>query len=52
VSGAVAPFIGVALIEKYDSTLPVSLYCLALVIPALIAAFLAPETRHTDLNDS
>lgn len=50
-SGAIAPFIGVALIEKYGSTLPVSLYCLALVIPALIAAFLVRETRHTDLND-
>ncbi|HEV2572056.1 MAG TPA: MFS transporter [Beijerinckiaceae bacterium] len=51
-SGAIAPFIGVALVEKYGSTLPISLYCLVLVVPALIAAFLARETLHTDLNAS
>lgn len=49
-AGAIAPFIGVALVERYGSTLPISLYCLALALPALIAAYLAKETVGVDLN--
>lgn len=49
-SGAIAPFIGVALIEKYGSTLPISFFCLAFAIPALVAIWLAEETLDVNLD--
>jgi len=49
VSGGVAPLIGVALLNAYGSTVPVSLYALGMVLPALIALLRARETRGIDL---
>jgi MFS family permease len=51
VSGAVAPLIGVALLNAYGSTLPVSLYAAAMTGPGLVCLGLAPETAGTDLSD-
>jgi MFS family permease len=48
--GALAPIIGVALLNRYEATLPVSLYALAMALPALAAVALVAETRGTDLS--
>ncbi len=48
-SGAVAPLIGIALLNAYGSTLPVSLYAAAMTGPGLVCLGLAPETRGADL---
>ncbi|HEY0778201.1 MAG TPA: MFS transporter [Gemmatirosa sp.] len=43
-SGAVAPIVGVALLARYGSTVPVSLYAALMTVPALVALARAPET--------
>lgn len=48
-TGALAPIIGVALLNTYRSTLPVSLYAAAMVAPGLAALGLGHETRGVDL---
>jgi MFS family permease len=48
--GAFAPIIGVSLLSKYDSTFPVSLYALAMALPALLGVLLVRETRGADLS--
>ena len=47
--GALAPIIGVALLTRYGSTTPVSVYALAMTLPAIVAMILAPESKGTDL---
>ena len=44
-SGALAPVVGVALLERYGSTVPVSCYAALMTVPALVALWRAPETR-------
>jgi MFS family permease len=44
-SGAVAPLIGIALLERYGSTLPVSIYAASMALLALGALAAARETR-------
>lgn len=48
-TGALAPLIGVALLDRYGSTLPVSLYAAAMTAPGLIALGLVGETRGREL---
>jgi MFS family permease len=48
-TGALAPLIGVALLDRYGSTVPVSLYAAAMTVPALVALALSPETRGRSL---
>jgi MFS family permease len=48
-SGAVAPLIGVALLNAYGSTVPVSIYAMAMAVPALIVLRASRETRGIDL---
>lgn len=48
--GALAPIIGVALLNRYDATLPVSLYALAMALPALVGVLLVRETKGSDLS--
>jgi hypothetical protein len=48
--GAVAPIIGVALLNRYDATFPVSLYALAMALPALVGVLLVRETKGSDLS--
>ena len=49
ISGGVAPLIGVALLNAFGSTIPVSLYAAAMAVPALLALRSARETRGVDL---
>ncbi len=48
-SGAVAPLIGVALLERYGSTVPVSIYAAAMAVPAVVCLAVSRETRGVDL---
>jgi MFS family permease len=49
-TGALAPLIGVALLDRYGSTLPVSLYAAAMTAPALVVLGFSAETRGRDLS--
>ncbi len=49
-SGAVAPIVGVALLARYGSTVPVSAYAALMTVPALVALARAPETRGRALD--
>ena len=49
-SGAVAPIVGVALLARYGSTVPVSVYAALMTVPALVALARAPETRGRALD--
>jgi len=49
-AGAVAPIIGVALLNVYGSTVPVSLYAAAMTGPALVCIGMVRETRGEDLS--
>ena len=49
-SGAVAPIIGVALLERFGSTVPVSIYAAAMAVPAVVAVLASAETRGRDLR--
>jgi metabolite-proton symporter len=49
-AGAVAPLIAVWLLAEWGSTLPVSLYLLAMCVITVIAVLLARETRGTSLD--
>jgi MFS family permease len=48
-TGALAPLIGVALLNRYGSTVPVSLYAAAMTMPGLLMLSIAGETRGRDL---
>jgi len=50
ISGAVAPLIGVALLNAYGSTLPVSIYAMAMTAPGLVSLGMCEETRGRDLT--
>lgn len=49
-AGALAPIIGVKLLEAFGSTVPVSIYAAAMMVPALVCIWRAPETRGADLG--
>ena len=49
VTGAIAPLVGVALLNTYGSTIPISLYAAAMTLPGLVALGVATETRGRDL---
>ena len=49
-SGAVAPIVGVALLARYGSPLPVSCYAALMTVPALVALARARETRGCVLD--
>jgi MFS family permease len=50
ISGSVAPAIGVALLARFGSTVPVSLYAVAMALPALACVLLHGETSGVDLD--
>ncbi|GHH72448.1 MFS transporter [Streptomyces sulfonofaciens] len=50
-AGAPAPLIATALLDRYGSSTPVSLYVIAAAVLTLIAVGVAKETRHRDLAD-
>jgi MFS family permease len=51
-AGAVAPLIAVALLNAWDSTLPVSIYLLAMCLLTVVAVLVARETRGKELEPS
>jgi metabolite-proton symporter len=48
--GALAPIISVALLERYDTSLAVSLYVVAVLAVTTVCVVVAPETSRTDLH--
>ncbi|MCT2585716.1 MFS transporter [Actinophytocola gossypii] len=50
-AGGVAPLIAVALLDAWDSTLPVSLYLASMCLLTVVAVVLAKETRGSTLED-
>lgn len=50
-AGAIAPLVAVALLNAFDSTLPVSLYLLAMCLLTVIAVVAAKETRGESLEE-
>ncbi len=51
-AGAVAPLIAVALFEAYHSTVPVSVYVVAMCLLSLVALLAARETRGASLHET
>ncbi len=51
IGGALAPIISVALLDRFDSSVPVSVYAVAMLIVTLTCVLLAPETSRLDLRD-
>jgi MFS family permease len=49
--GALAPIISVALLERYDTSMAVSIYVIAMLAITLLSVFVAPETSRVDLHD-
>ncbi len=49
--GALAPIISVALLDRYDTSLVVSLYVVAVLALTSVCVLLAPETSRIDLHD-
>jgi metabolite-proton symporter len=50
--GAVAPIISVALLDRFDTSVLVSVYALIMLGITIICVFLAPETSKVDLHAS
>jgi metabolite-proton symporter len=48
--GALAPIISVALIDRYDTSVAVSLYVVAVLVLTTVCVLLAPETARIDLD--
>jgi MFS family permease len=49
-AGAVAPLIAVALLDAWDSTVPVSIYLVAMCAISVVAVLAAKETRGSSLD--
>ncbi|WP_459706617.1 MFS transporter [Actinophytocola sp. KF-1] len=50
-AGALAPLIAVALLDAWDSTLPVSLYLVAMCLITVVAVLVAKETKGAELEE-
>ena len=48
--GALAPVISVALLDRYDTSLVVSLYVVAMLVITIVCVLAAPETSKIDLH--
>jgi hypothetical protein len=48
--GALAPIISVALLDRFDTSVVVSVYAVAMLVVTIICVFVAPETSKTDLH--
>jgi hypothetical protein len=48
--GAVAPLISVALLDRYDTSLVVSVYVVAMLALSAVCVLAAPETSREDLH--
>jgi fucose permease len=50
IGGALAPIISVALLDRYDTSIAVSIYAVAMLLVTIICVLLAPETSKIDLH--
>jgi metabolite-proton symporter len=50
IGGALAPIISVALLDRYGTSIAVSLYAVAMLLITIICVLLAPETSKIDLH--
>ena len=50
VGGALAPIISVALLDRFDTSVAVSVYVVAMLLVTIICVLLAPETSQIDLH--
>ena len=50
IGGALAPSISVALLERFDSSIAVSVYAVTMLLVNIICVLLAPETSKIDLH--
>jgi len=50
IGGALAPIIAVALLDRFDSWVPVSVYVVAVLVVTVVCVLIAPETSKTDLH--
>src|SRR3712207_4082389 len=50
IGGALAPIISTALLDRFDTSLAVSLYVVAVLVITTVCVFLAPETSQIDLH--
>ena len=50
VGGALAPIISVALLDRFDTSVAVSVYAGAMLLVTIVSVFFAPETSKTDLH--
>jgi metabolite-proton symporter len=48
--GALAPIISVALLDRFDTSVVVSVYAVAMLLVTIICVFIAPETSKIDLT--
>jgi metabolite-proton symporter len=48
--GALAPIISVALLDRYDTWIAVSVYAVAMLLITIVCVLLAPETSKLDLH--
>ena len=48
--GALAPIISVALLDRFDTSIAVSVYAVGMLIVTIICVLLAPETSKIDLH--
>ena len=52
IGGALAPIISVALLDRFDTSVVVSVYAVVMLAVTIICVFLAPETSKVDLHGS
>ena len=50
VGGALAPIISVALLDRFDTSVAVSVYAGAMLLVTIVSVFFAPETSKIDLH--
>lgn len=50
IGGALAPIISVALLDRFDTSVVVSIYAVTMLLITIVCVFLAPETSKLDLH--
>jgi fucose permease len=50
IGGALAPIISVALLDRFDTSIAVYVYALAMLLVTIICVLIAPETSKIDLH--
>jgi fucose permease len=50
IGGALAPIISVALLDRFDTSIAVSVYAVVMLLITIVCVLLAPETSKIDLH--